>query len=288
MDLEHERRLRADRLGVVGQVHPVRRADLSQPYADRLQELRDPEPVADLDQFAPGDHDLPSRCERAHRQREGGGAVVHDMHGLGIGHGAGQRRERTLTPTPTRTGLQVELDVGGAGGGDDRLDRRGRERSPAEVGVHDAAGGVDDPAQRRRGLRERGDDDVHDALGRHVAGAAPVEDDRHRSLHEVAPEASQAVLQPRVGQDRVDPRRTPAWVVVPARSCGASSPEVLGFETHLLLGGRAEADGNRTRLTGIPGHYGVEDRARHQTRNASAHTLRAGATQVGQWKGAHR
>jgi hypothetical protein len=31
----------------------------------------------------------------------------------------------------------------------------------------------------------------------------------------------------------------------------------------------AEADGNRTRLTGIPGHYGFEDRARHQTRNAS-------------------
>jgi len=31
----------------------------------------------------------------------------------------------------------------------------------------------------------------------------------------------------------------------------------------------AEADGNRTRLAGIPGHYGFEDRARHQTRNAS-------------------
>jgi len=35
----------------------------------------------------------------------------------------------------------------------------------------------------------------------------------------------------------------------------------------------AEADGNRTRLTGMPGHYGFEDRARHQTRNASALTL---------------
>jgi formate dehydrogenase major subunit len=36
----------------------------------------------------------------------------------------------------------------------------------------------------------------------------------------------------------------------------------------------AEADGNRTRLTGIPGHYGVEDRARHQTSNASGRSLR--------------
>src|SRR3954453_16806051 len=35
----------------------------------------------------------------------------------------------------------------------------------------------------------------------------------------------------------------------------------------------AEADGNRTRLTGMPGHYGVEDRARHQTRYASANNL---------------
>jgi selenide, water dikinase len=35
----------------------------------------------------------------------------------------------------------------------------------------------------------------------------------------------------------------------------------------------AEADGNRTRLTEMLGHYGFEDRARHQTRNASAHTV---------------
>lgn len=31
----------------------------------------------------------------------------------------------------------------------------------------------------------------------------------------------------------------------------------------------AEADGNRTRLTGVAGHNGFEDRARHQTRYAS-------------------
>ena len=31
----------------------------------------------------------------------------------------------------------------------------------------------------------------------------------------------------------------------------------------------AEADGNRTRLTEVLGHHGVEDRARHQTRYAS-------------------
>jgi selenide,water dikinase len=35
----------------------------------------------------------------------------------------------------------------------------------------------------------------------------------------------------------------------------------------------AEADGNRTRLTEMLGHYGFEDRARHQTRNASGATL---------------
>ena len=38
----------------------------------------------------------------------------------------------------------------------------------------------------------------------------------------------------------------------------------------------AEADGNRTRLTEMLGHYGFEDRARHQTRNASgAHPRRS-------------
>ncbi len=35
----------------------------------------------------------------------------------------------------------------------------------------------------------------------------------------------------------------------------------------------AEADGNRTRLAGMPDHYGFEDRARHQTSYASAATL---------------
>jgi L-seryl-tRNA(Ser) seleniumtransferase len=38
----------------------------------------------------------------------------------------------------------------------------------------------------------------------------------------------------------------------------------------------AEADGNRTRLTGLPGHYGFEDRARHQTRYASGVTVASG------------
>ena len=38
----------------------------------------------------------------------------------------------------------------------------------------------------------------------------------------------------------------------------------------------AEADGNRTRLAEMLGHYGFEDRARHQTRNASgAHSRRS-------------
>ena len=39
----------------------------------------------------------------------------------------------------------------------------------------------------------------------------------------------------------------------------------------------AEADGNRTRRTRIPGPYGFEDRARHQTRNASGNNLAAPA-----------
>jgi hypothetical protein len=39
----------------------------------------------------------------------------------------------------------------------------------------------------------------------------------------------------------------------------------------------AEADGNRTRLTELLGHNGFEDRARHQTRNASIATLELAA-----------
>jgi hypothetical protein len=35
----------------------------------------------------------------------------------------------------------------------------------------------------------------------------------------------------------------------------------------------AEADGNRTRLTEMLGHNGFEDRAHHQTRNASTASL---------------
>src|SRR3954453_6742511 len=76
-------------------------------------------------------------------------------------------------------------------------------------------------------------------------------------LHQRWPQSLRSLHQPRVSEHDVGARRTP--------------PAVRFVHVRILLQTvLAEADGNRTRLTGEPGHYGFEDRARHQTRYASA------------------
>ncbi len=55
-----QRRALPDRGLVVGGARAVRRADLDEPGPGAREHVRDPEPVADLDQLAAGDDHLPA------------------------------------------------------------------------------------------------------------------------------------------------------------------------------------------------------------------------------------
>ena len=147
-DLEQERGFGRDRRLVVGQAGAVGGADLDQLDAGRLQDLRDAEGAADLDQLAARDHrPAPGgQCGQGEQQR--GGVVVDHQRGLGAGH----RPQQAVDPAvaiPAPAGLEVELEI--AVGVEQRRQRPSdlrRQRRTAEVGVDQDAGGVEHPAQR--------------------------------------------------------------------------------------------------------------------------------------------
>ena len=131
--------------------------------------------------------------------------------------------------------------------------------------MYDDPGGVDDPAQCRGERRQRVDRVVRHVRRRDLAGPAPVEGRRHHLLDEVPAESPGRFLQARVGEHGVGAGRGTARI---------RHSDLLTDNGPLTAQGTAqrlaEADGNRTRLTEMLGHYGFEDRARHQTRYASA------------------
>src|SRR5262249_21909862 len=66
VDLEQERGVGGDRVGVVAQVSPVRRAYPAEPRATAEHDVGDPELTADLDQLAARDDDLATVPQRLH------------------------------------------------------------------------------------------------------------------------------------------------------------------------------------------------------------------------------
>ena len=92
VDAQEKRRLRADRVLVVGGARAVRRPDLDEPRARAREDVGDPEAVADLDQLAAGDDDLASLRERGEREQHRAGVVVDDERRLRAGQPAEDRR----------------------------------------------------------------------------------------------------------------------------------------------------------------------------------------------------
>jgi hypothetical protein len=211
--LQHERGLVVDRSGVVREPHPVRRTHLAEARTHRLQQLGDPEAVADLDQLPARHHDGATRRERAGDQGECRGPVVDDVHAPGVGHGGGERCHRGTAAPAAAAGGEVELHVGRARRHSERVHGGRRQRGPAEVGVHEHAGGVDDPAQgggHRGQVGERGRGHV---VGVELAGAAPVQRAGHGLLDEGTAEPSGGLDQPRVGEHVVGAGRVPPRVL---------------------------------------------------------------------------
>jgi hypothetical protein len=187
-------------------------ADLAQPGAGGCEQLRDAEAVADLDQFSAGQHQLPPLAERGRHQREGRRTVVDDEGGLGGRDGGEQRRNRALTARTAASGGEVELDVGGAARGDDRLDRRRRQRRATEVGVHQHAGRVEHRLQAARGSRQSDEDGVDGVRGRDLAVPDPLLHLLDDILDQAAAEALPRLRQPRIGEQGVGTRHVPPRV----------------------------------------------------------------------------
>ena len=195
---------------VVGQRGPVGGADLADPGPGGLQQVGQAEPVADLDQLAAADDDLASRGQRGGGQGQRGCVVVDHVHGPGRRN---RLRERVQGPGPAAAALagdQVQLHVGVPGGGDDGVARRGRQRRPAEVGVHDHAGSVDHRGERRRGRGQRRRRRVGHVVRADGPRAGQVLGPGHRLLHQRRTEQVPRRDQPRVGQHHIG-----SWHVPP-------------------------------------------------------------------------
>ena len=143
----------ADRGRVVGEGGAVRRADLTQPRAGARDQVGQPEPVADLDHLAAADDDLATGGQRGRGEHQRGRAVVDDERGLGLGHRREERGAWCPGPGPSAGRWPRSSSTSTVpAAADHRLDRGGRQRRPAEVGVHHDAGRVE---HRRQGGRPR-------------------------------------------------------------------------------------------------------------------------------------
>ncbi len=214
MHLEDGAGVRAEGTAVVGERDAVRRPDLAEPGTGGGEQVGDAEAVADLDELAAGQDELPTLCQGGGDEREGGGAVVDDDRRLGGRDGGQQRGDRALPARPAATGGQVELDVGGAAGRDHRLDGDRRQGRAAQVGVHQHAGGVEHRLQAARCRGERGEDGV-DGVGRgDLAGPDPLLDPLDGVLDQGATQPGTRLGQPVVGQQGVGARHLPPRVRV--------------------------------------------------------------------------
>ena len=198
--------LGADRPLVVGDPRAVGGADLDEPGAGARQHVGDPEAVADLDQLAARDEHLAALGERRQGEHHGRSAVVDDERRLGARDPVQQRGEVILTRA-ARTRVEVVLEVRVAAADlDDAVERRRRERRPAEIGVDQHAGRVEDAPQRGTGsggeLRQRRLDEVARIPARADLGAGAIE----RGAGGGEGERARDIGQPRVGEQAVDGR----------------------------------------------------------------------------------
>jgi hypothetical protein len=146
---QEERSLRPDRALVVGGPGPVGRSDLDEPSARAGEDVRDPKPVADLDQLAARDEHVAPFGERRQCQEDRGGVVVDDQRGVRARQPPQQCGD-VILPRAARAGGQVVLEVRVATADlADPLERGVGERRPPEIRVHDDPGRVQRPQQRR-------------------------------------------------------------------------------------------------------------------------------------------
>ena len=129
-----------------------------------------------------------------------------------VGHCPGQRGQCAPAAAGAPARCEVELDVRGAGRGDHRVERRPRQRCPAQVGVYQHAGGVDDGPKARRGGGKGGDRVLGDALGLDLPGAGALLGGGDHGLHQGAAQHPLRLDQARIGEQDVGAGHSPARI----------------------------------------------------------------------------
>ena len=173
VDLQQQRRVGGDRLGVIAQVRAIGGPHLAQYGPAAPHDVRDAELAADLDQLAARDDDFLAVRQRLERQQHGGGVVVDDQRVLGAGEPAQQRLHMAVARAALLGGdVHLEVRVRGADRQHPLQRQRAQQRAP-QVGVQHHAGGVDDRSEREQ---SRLLDLPHHASGEHleVRGRATV------------------------------------------------------------------------------------------------------------------
>ena len=232
--LEDERGPRPGRLGVVRERRPVSGAHLAQPGAGGGEQVGQPEAVADLDQLASADHDLARLAagQRGGREDQRGRVVVDHRDRLGGGYGPGQGVERARAAPGADPRGQVELHVAVPCRRHDGVHRRGRQRRPSQVRVHQHPRRVEHRGQRGSPGGQFGHGRVGDLLRGDLLVPGPLLGAAHRRLDQVAAQPAFGLRQAGIGQQQVRARHVAPAIHVandtPAASEYCALPRVGG------------------------------------------------------------
>ena len=154
MDPQNGRRLGADRPLVIRQPGLVGRAHLAQPGPRDLEDLRQPEAAADLDELTPRYDDFAAGGQYAQGQNRGARVVVDHRRRLGPGQFSQEPRDARGPPTPLSL-LELEFEVAvSPGHRGDGFHRLLRQRSPPQPGMKQDPGRVDHGAEQGPGIQD--------------------------------------------------------------------------------------------------------------------------------------
>ena len=195
MHLEDAAGVLAHRGDVVVAHRPVGGAHLANARTGRGDEVGQTESVADLDHLATAPDNVAALGQCCHGQDQGGRSIVDHEHVARVRQRGAQSGQRAASTGRARPGGKVELHVDVAGGGHQRIARRGRERRAAEVGVENHAGGVEHGVQRRRVRREVAEDILKQRIWVDGATAHALLAGPHHGAHQWAAEADQRFAQ---------------------------------------------------------------------------------------------
>ena len=214
MDLEDAAGAVTDRGGVVRERGSIGGAHLANEHAGAGDELREPEPVANFNQFAATPDHLTPAAQRADREHQCGGTVVDDHHVAGIGECVAHCIKRTPSTACAGAVAKVVLDVHICGCSDQGLSRSDGERGATQVGMQNGAGGVKHWSKCGGAGGEMAHDVIDDLLRRERRGTHAFLRRMHSRANDAAPQPSLRLHEAGIPEQHISRRDVAARVAV--------------------------------------------------------------------------